>query len=307
VPRNEKGYRILTEDPVARLVIDSGAPSLYNFLSRAKQESSTGEKGHRMGSSLEQRRFDDFSYIHSPQFEAYVEAYIAFIKENEDTLDWYANIDIINNAEETYKMQKHLESKGLNPIPVYHFGEDLKWLKRYVKEYDYIALGGMVPLKESILIPGLDYIWDKFLTNRLGYPVVKVHGFAITAINLMFRYPWWSVDSTSAIVFSMYGIVLVPPLGRDGNWDYSKIGKKIAISDKSSAIKDGNGYHYENLSGFFKEKVDEYFRMIGASPEELSMSHPAREKANFQYYMAVERHKRTSPFKKILHRERFFD
>lgn len=307
MPRKEEGLFFEKEILAPKLLLDSGAPSLYNKLSRINQESSTGRKGHRMGATLEQRRLDDYSYIQSPAFEDYLTRYKSFVKEHEKTLDHYVTVDIINNAEATYKILKELEQDGLRPLPVYHFGTDEKWLKKYIDEYDYLAIGGMVPLKEGQLIPGLDRLWDKYLTNKHGRPVVKVHGFAITAVNLFWRYPWYSVDSTSAIVFSMYGIVLVPALNPDGTWSYDRICKKIAISEKSSAKFDNSGYHYDNLTGVFKEKVDEYFDSIGADVEQMKMGHPPREKANFQYYLDMERAKRNTPFRKLLLKKRFFD
>lgn len=320
MPRCEEGLFFEKEVVAPKLLLDSGAPSLYNKLSRANYvedpeldeegneiSKEKKKKGHRMGSSLEHRRLDDFSYIHSTAFENYLQRYVEFVKAHEDTLDHYVTVDIINNAEETYRILKDLEAEGLKPLPVYHFGTDEKWLKKYIDEYDYIAIGGMVPLKEGQLIPGLDRLWDTYLTNDRGRPVVKVHGFAITAVNLFWRYPWYSVDSTSAIVFSMYGIVLVPALNPDNTWSYDKVCKKIAISEKSSAKFDNSGMHYDNLRGAYKDKVDEYFEMIGANVEEMRMGHPPREKANFQYYLDMEKAKRNSPFKKILLKRRFFD
>lgn len=320
MPRCEEGIVIEKEDAIPRLFLDSGAPSLYNKLSRANSVTDEGKKGHRMGASLDARRFDDYTYINSPQFKQYLESYIKFVHENKDVLDVYVTVDIINNAEETFKILRYLESNGLKPIPVWHYGNNTKWLQQYIDEYDYIALGGMVPLREAQLVPGLDRIWDKFLTNSAGRPVIKVHGFAITAINLMFRYPWYSVDSTSWIVYSMYGIILVPKIGRDGNWDFTKIPTKVAISEKSSAQFDESGTFYKHLTPSVRESIDKYidamkFEHFDEEGNPLTLeqmiyhlqtSHPAREKFNAQYYMQLEKFKRNSPFKKLLRRHFFF-
>jgi hypothetical protein len=286
------------------------------------------KKGHRMGSTLEARRFDDYSYINSPAFKEYLDNYIKFIHEHKEALDVYVTVDIINNAEETWKIQKFLESNGITPIPVWHYGSDTKWLEKYIDEYDYIGIGGMVPLRESQLLPGLDNVWDRFLTNRLGKPVVKVHGLAATAINLMFRYPWWSVDSTSWIVYSMYGIILIPKFDRFGERDYAKTPVKVAISEKSKAQFDDSKTFYDHLSSTVKHHVDRYIeetarQMIhefvyaedpeGYEPDfnriidVLKKSHPARETFNAMYYTALERMKRTSPFKKLLRRQFLFE
>lgn len=198
MPRCEEGIVIEKEDATPRLFLDSGAPSLYNRLSRITKDDN--KKGHRMGSTLEARKFDDFTYTESPAFKEYLEKYIKFVHEYKDLLDVYVTVDVINNPEKTWEIQKYLESNGLRPLPVWHYGSDTKWLERYIDEYDYIGIGGMVPLKENILIPGLDVVWDKFLTNRLGKPVIKVHGLAATAINLMFRYPWFCMTDSHKIL-----------------------------------------------------------------------------------------------------------
>jgi hypothetical protein len=59
-------------------------------------------------------------------------------------------------------------------------------------EYPSIALGGLV------FSPGImshcDEVWHYILSNN---PKLKVHGFGLTNIELMERYPWYSVDSSS--------------------------------------------------------------------------------------------------------------
>ena len=52
--------------------------------------------------------------------------YIDFIKEHEDVLEVYANLDVIGSAEGTWKNQMIMEEAGLKPLPVFHYGEDEK-------------------------------------------------------------------------------------------------------------------------------------------------------------------------------------
>ena len=105
---------------------------------------------------------------------------------------------MIGSPEGTWKNQMIMEKAGLKPLPCYHFGEDTKWLQRYIdKGYDYIALGGMVGRPRPALLQWLDTIWSDYLTDSKGMPIVKIHGFGMTSLRLMLRYPWYSVDSTS--------------------------------------------------------------------------------------------------------------
>lgn len=207
------------------LFVDSGAPTLYNRFFR------NNTKSGAMGASISDRKHDDFSFVDSDQYIAFRESYVNFLLEHKGSVDAYANLDVINNAELTWKNQKYMESKGLNPIPVFHFGNDLKNLVRYLKEgYEYIAIGGLIPNSYEVLKSPLDYIWDKYLTDEKGYPLVKVHGFAVTSPRLMHRYPWYSVDSTTWLRVSRMGMIMFPKI-KSGikRFDLSPI--RVQVSD----------------------------------------------------------------------------
>ena len=69
--------------------------------------------------------------------------YIEFIKEND--IEIYFNLDVIGDVEGTKKNQKIMEDNGLNPIPVFHYGEPFEYLDWLVEQgYTYIGIGGTV-------------------------------------------------------------------------------------------------------------------------------------------------------------------
>lgn len=117
--------------------------------------------------------------------------YIAFIKENLNKITVYANLDVINDVKATQKNQFIMEQSGLSPIPVFHVGEDYRWLIEYCKKYNYIALGGMVGKTRKVK--------DTFLSNCFAiiknYFPVRVHGFALTDTMLLKKYPFYSIDT----------------------------------------------------------------------------------------------------------------
>lgn len=125
--------------------------------------------------------------------EINIDDYIDFITEyiNKDMI--YANLDIIGDWEATEKNQRYMESKGLNPLPTFHYGTPLDKLKEMIKEYDYIALGGLVPLalQRKKLQNWLDVCFSIIKTD------CKVHGFGVNSFYLWKRYPFFSVDATS--------------------------------------------------------------------------------------------------------------
>lgn len=196
-------------------------------------------------------------FLDSGAFSAYtqkveidVQEYIDFIKTHQDVIEVYANLDFIHltdkklSAVKTWENQMAMEAAGLKPIPVFHYGEDEKWLQRYLKKgYEYIALGGMV--KTTNLLVWLDRIWHQYLVDEKGFPKVKVHGFGQTSLRLMLRYPWYSVDSTSWVVTGRLGSIFVPRY-RDGKWIYDEDSWKISVSNKSPNKKEA-GQHIDTL------------------------------------------------------------
>lgn len=75
-----------------------------------------------------------------------IDEYIKFIQKYQNNIKIYAGLDVIGNYIETRKNLEYMESKGLKPLPTFHFGSPLSELERMIDKYDYIALGGLVPL-----------------------------------------------------------------------------------------------------------------------------------------------------------------
>jgi hypothetical protein len=189
-----------------------------------------------------------------------VQEYINFIKQNINDITVYANLDVIGDPEGTWSNQIEMERAGLSPIPVYHYGEDVKWLNRYLRKgYDYIALGGMV--KTPNLVEWLDSMWQKYLTKPDGLPICKVHGFGMTSLSLMLRYPWYSVDSTSWVVTGRLGSIYVPSY-KAGAYNYNEQSWKISVSSQSPNIKDA-GQHFKTMTKLQQEQVLRYLNDIG--------------------------------------------
>ncbi len=230
------------------IFIDSGAHGLYNEHVRDVQ--------HRFG----------YSWYETDAFTAYLDQYAAFIKDQADLITLYANVDVIYNPEMTWKSQQYLEEvHGLTPVPVIHHGTPLQWLEKYLeKGYEYIALGGLG--QETTL---QDYFgWgDKAFAlicpGPSNLPVAKVHGFAACAHQLLTRYPWWSVDATTWIMFAAYGHILLPPPQGDG-WRYDvpsfyikvtrQVGKanpmKVGVEDLRKLEVQRIVYRYLEEKGF---------------------------------------------------------
>ncbi len=193
--------------------------------------------------------------------EINIKEYISFIKKNINYIDIYANLDDITDPEQTIKNQKIMEKEGLSPLPCYHYGEDFKYFEYYLERYDYIALGGMVPISTKDLQKWLDPIFSKYVCDQDGIPEVKIHGFGMTSLKLMLRYPWWSVDSTSWVLTGRFGNVLVPRRSK-GKYLYSEDPWKVVVSDRSPSRKD-IGQHIATFSENEKRIIFDYFSEKG--------------------------------------------
>lgn len=128
-----------------------------------------------------------------------IDDYASYIKENIDSLELYANLDVIGDAQATQENQDYLEALGLNPLPTFHYGSNYENLKRLAASYTYIGLGGLVPIAKSR--KKLQVHLDRcFKIIREVNPKLKVHGWGMTSYFAVMRYPFYSVDSTSWLV-----------------------------------------------------------------------------------------------------------
>lgn len=190
--------------------------------------------------------------------------YIEFIKKHREHLEVYANLDVIQDAEATFKNQLIMERAGLSPLPVYHYGSDIKWLKKYLDiGYDYIALGVAGNNTTDKLAPWLDDLFSNYLTDTDGMPIVKVHGFAVTNFSIMLRYPWYSVDSTTWMHIGRTGNVMVPVL-RNGECVYDKPPYRVSVSNRSPDLAT-NPDHITRMPKTVQNLILEYFSSKGYS------------------------------------------
>jgi hypothetical protein len=214
-----------------------------------------------------------------------LDSYIDFIKKHEQYIEVYANLDVIGDAEKTLGNQKYMEDKGLRPLPTFHINEPFKYLEYYLENYDYIALGGVAKVRNRR--KWLDYVFTNYLTDKGGRPLVKVHGFGVTEVSLIARYPWFSVDSISWRLIAAYGNVMVPRYDKNKeSFIYNKASFVVPISEKSSQIH-VEGNHYVNTNLITKKAVSDYFTIRGYREDELSKDSNSRSSLNALFFQNV--------------------
>ena len=134
------------------------------------------------------------------EVDEYVDKYIDFINRHDVTnfmeLDLY---DIIG-TEKTEQIRLKIENKtGKRVIPVLQKSQGLDYYMKLVKEYDYVAIGGIAVKKINYV-----KIFSKLL-NIAKQNNCKVHGLGYMAMKGLPKLKFYSVDSTTWLSPMMYG------------------------------------------------------------------------------------------------------
>ncbi len=232
--------------------LDSGAHSLYNLNVLKKK------------AEITRVRAEEYTYYETKEFWAYVDAYAAFVKQYEKNIDLYANVDVIYNPAKSWEVQKYLEDEhGLHPVPVVHYGTSLEWVDKYLEGgYKLLGLGGL----GQGATKGTYTSWADKLFNHIcpasndHMPRIRTHGFAMTAYDLMIRYPWWSVDSASWTKVGAYGSIMVPHK-RQGKFTFEEQPYIITTSQESPDTKI-KGKSFQTLAPAEQKIVMEWLQLI---------------------------------------------
>lgn len=230
--RNSRAYHLLDDAEKGMHHRVTNILESYHYIDRQRYVDKIRKTGDRV--FLDSGAFSAFTKGISVDLKQYCR----YIKTNEDIIEKVDGIlcasvlDGIGDPLKTYQNQLAMEKEGVRPLPCFHYGEDERYLEWYISKYEYITLGGMVPISTGQLFIWLDRLWSKYLTDGSGRPRVKVHGFGLTTPSLMKRYPWFSVDSSSWIRLGFSGNILF----RDG--------RSFALSSQSPNRK----MHYQHLN-----------------------------------------------------------
>lgn len=205
-----------------------------------------------------------------------LKAYCDYIKANADVIDFPSVLDGIGDPLLTYQNQCAMEAQGVSALPCFHWGEDERWLEHYVANYEYITLGGMVPHSTAENKIWLDRIWSKYLCDSSGKPKLKVHGFGMTSIPLMTRYPWFSVDSSSWVQIAFRGAIILPEYGA------------VHLSSNSPARKE-EGQHLDNMTPPIQARIKQIISDRGFDAERLATVYISRWVFNLQTFDIINR------------------
>lgn len=272
--RGQKQYPIFTENEKA--IVDDLPHILESYHYINKQQYVDAIRNNNDKVFLDSGAFS----AHTLGVEIDIKEYCEYIKRNsdiwriEDGAVMCSVLDGIGDPLKTYQNQWIMEQLGAKPLPCFHFGEDERYLEEYVKNYSYITIGGMVGRTSEALKTWLDRIWERYMVDGSGKPRLKVHAFGITAIPIMERYPWYSVDSSSWIQSTSFGVIVSPKHG------------PLRISDKSPSRHDA-GQHISTLTPIEQDYVLQMLEKQGFTYERLSTVYQSRAAYNLWAYGVI--------------------
>ena len=152
-----------------------------------------------------------------------LDRYCAYIRSHEAHLSPYACLDVIGDWRGSAHNYDLMLEKGLKPVPTYHMNSPEHELRRLCTMTDYLALGGVVGAMRHDMEPWLDKCWHVI---RDYFPL-KVHVFGVMAQWALERYPWYSADSSSALVGAGMGRVSTWEQGKVNTLGWAEYGEKF--------------------------------------------------------------------------------
>ena len=131
--------------------------------------------------------------------------YCAYLKNNLDWISHYVNLDVINPkdpeaaAAASFANLLEMRKAGLDPVPVFHVGEDVSWLYRMLDlGCRYIGLSASSLVSRGQCDDWYALAWSHLVDNA-GLPLVRAHAFGEGRYESLRKFPWASADSTSWI------------------------------------------------------------------------------------------------------------
>lgn len=215
-----------------------------------------------------------------------LEDYINFINENHEYFDLYVQVDDIpgkwgqpktkeeleSSPPKTWNNYLYMRSKLIDAdklLPVFHQGEDFKYLKQFLEYQDENGerIKYMCISSNKNLDSRKRYEWYKQcyeVIEKSSNPNIKIHSLGTQSEHHCSTIPFTSADATSWIMSAGNGSI------------YTKYGA-VHISDRSKSEKD---YILNNCE---KDVFEDYVKSCGFSAEELATNHNKRVEWNLRY------------------------
>lgn len=234
-------------------------------------------------------------FIDSGAFTAYtkgvslnVDEYITYLNSITDKITIFAQLDkipgqfnrpktkqeVLEAPELSWQNYLYMRERVKEPkklIPIFHQGEDYKWLHNMLEWTDengeHIPYIGISP---AIDVNGMRDFLDKSfkIISQSSNPKVKTHAFGMTQLRLLEIYPYTSADSTSWKLSAAMGSIYTP---------YGA----VYVSDRRNHDKD----YIMNQSKEAYQKILDYIGRLGFTFEDVRDHDYNRYIVNIQYLL----------------------
>lgn len=149
-----------------------------------------------------------FTYLNGADgninWDKYVENYAAFINKYSVKNFIELDIDPIVGIKEVERLRNKLEQlTNKKSIPVWHKSRGKDYWLKIVREYNYVAIGGIVTRE----IKPSEYKYFHWLLAEAKKQNCKVHGLGFTNLKGLEEYDFYSVDSTSWLSGNRFGSI----------------------------------------------------------------------------------------------------
>lgn len=179
----------LKRDECKKFMLDSGA---FTFMEQASGNNTTEKV----------------------DFRAYLEKYIRFINEHDIDLFFELDIDDVVGLAKVREFRDILEREtNRDCIPVWHRSRGKEAFIRLCKQYDYVAVGGLVGNE----IHRSEYEVLHWLIDKAHEHGAKIHGLGFTPVDLD-SYDFDSVDSKTWIYGGINGRIYQFKPGEGIDW-----------------------------------------------------------------------------------------
>jgi hypothetical protein len=211
---------------------------------------------------------------HTKGIEVDVDSYIEFVNQIDDQVTIFAQVDKIAGIRgQEVTLEEQLEAPKLSwenylymrdrvksrdkLLPVFHQGEDFKWLKNMLEftheDGTHIKYIGISPNKSMSSKSWKTWLEKVFkYINESSNPNVMTHAFGIGTLNVLEQFPFTSADSTTWLKISSYGSIMIN-------------GKVLCVSNRQKY----NPEFVLNQSTALIEDVKKICAKVGITLEEL--------------------------------------
>ena len=252
------GLKRLGIDKERSLFLDSGAFSFQNAFG-----------------CIPGRSNQDTSELNGYALLKYTLDYIEFIKEFKHYFDIIVEVDVdyIIGVKKTKYLFDRMKAEGIDVRPVWHIPRGMDTWISECAQYDWHGIEGQTRHRDDPISFYNQYI--KIAHEQERYS--KVHGFAMSGLDILYRVPFDSVDSASWMLQAANGTVKTP---------FGTIG----ISSRQLVDADARDLlNYATMNEMNKKQFEHYARDRGFTIEELQREWKARAALNTYYYNWVEK------------------